>query len=820
MLRTLLCTVAPSLAAADWRTVTFDAPTPEPGFNQAKRPVISGGMPIGNGETVALVFPVSQPFRSAPYFNLSEGVHLWLSMATAMALDQSLMPLGVVSIQTDPPLGQESFSQTLFLENATVQISTAVGSVSAWVDATSNRVVASVRGKDGSRLAVRVSVQSLRPPARFNYSNRCSLPTSAPDEWSRPAGSDSVGLSHRNSDEDIALLGRPGAFNATLAQQGLGSFAERLQSSDRWRHRQFGLVASAEGLWAQPSLPGVLASSEPRGSFDVVVTTLAKQTASSEDWAREAAALHGDRAATATSEARGRHDAFWADFWNQSHIWLTGEGQLADKLQTLTERYAQTRYLQAIQAGTWVPIKFNGMLFTAQLPPEFGSSGQVHYGPNYRDWGAANWWQNTRLAYWNMFASADFDRMRTLFDYYLQMLDFLEVRTKVAFNHTGIYTTETSTLFGAYDPCDYGKDAALRNATDLNFGYEETPWIRFDMGGDAGLPELCVMLLDYYSYTLDDEALRQYLPLLSGTLDFFSKHYGDVTQGGSLRIFPTQALETYWCDKLPPTPDSCPVNDHPTVAALHVLTERALELPVSITSAQQRAQWRALRAALPPVPLVTENGTTVVSPYEQYPAAQKMKNVETPELYSTHPFRYFTLARSRLAGERGRDIAPSVFCLEESRRQTCRNADQNTGWTQGVVNAALLGRAKKAAGMTLERALVKPAIGYRFPGFAGHYQDYEPSEDHYANMNTALQLMLLSPGDDGLESGGALLFPAWPCEWDVDFRLAAPRRTTVSGKLIKGDLTELLVDPPERRAAITVLPCQKQSSTGSTVTFV
>ena len=35
--------------------------------------------------------------------------------------------------------------------------------------------------------------------------------------------------------------------------------------------------------------------------------------------------------------------------------------------------------------------------------------------------------------------------------------------------------------------------------------------------------------------------------------------------------------------------------------------------------------------------------------------------------------------------------------------------------------------------------------------------------------------MLLSPADDGLAAGGALLFPAWPCAWDADFKLRAPR---------------------------------------------
>ena len=34
--------------------------------------------------------------------------------------------------------------------------------------------------------------------------------------------------------------------------------------------------------------------------------------------------------------------------------------------------------------------------------------------------------------------------------------------------------------------------------------------------------------------------------------------------------------------------------------------------------------------------------------------------------------------------------------------------------------------------MTLQRALTPPATGYRFPAFAPHFQDYEPSEVRFA----------------------------------------------------------------------------------------
>ena len=318
------------------------------------------------------------------------------------------------------------------------------------------------------------------------------------------------------------------------------------------------------------------------------------------------------------------------------------------------------------------------------------------------------------------------------------------------------------------------------------------------------------MLLDLYAHTLNDTVLTRFLPLLSETLAFFFHHYGDLSVAHSkLRLFPTQALETFQC-LLPPTEDNCPRDDHPTLAALHVLTERALELPPLLTTAAQRQQWARLRDALPPVPMTTdEEGMPIVSPYAQYPKGANLGNVEAPELYSTHPFRYFTVGTARRkGGARQRVIGPSLRCLENSNRTTCKNARQNGGWQQLPMNAALLGRARLAARAVLERAATSPAVGYRFPGFAPREQDYQPSEDHWANMNAGLQLMLLQPAEDGLDAGGSLLFPAWPCEWDVDFRLAAPRQTVVSGRLEGGKLVALNVEPPQRRASVTVLACQ------------
>jgi len=51
----------------------------------------------------------------------------------------------------------------------------------------------------------------------------------------------------------------------------------------------------------------------------------------------------------------------------------------------------------------------------------------------------------------------------------------------------------------------------------------------------------------------------------------------------------------------------------------------------------------------------------------------------------------------------------------------------------------MLNLTDDAIQQVISRASAGPASGWRFPGFAGHYQDFEPSVDHYSFMRTAMQ---------------------------------------------------------------------------------
>ncbi len=49
-----------------------------------------------------------------------------------------------------------------------------------------------------------------------------------------------------------------------------------------------------------------------------------------------------------------------------------------------------------------------------------------------------------------------------------------------------------------------------------------------------------------------------------------------------------------------------------------------------------------------------------------------------------------------------------------------------------------------------------------------------------------------------------LMFPAWPLNWDVDFKLHAPKQTTIEAVLKNGKLIKLNVSPENRRKDVII----------------
>jgi hypothetical protein len=88
----------------------------------------------------------------------------------------------------------------------------------------------------------------------------------------------------------------------------------------------------------------------------------------------------------------------------------------------------------------------------------------------------------------------------------------------------------------------------------------------------------------------------------------------------------------------------------------------------------------------------------------------------------------------------------------------------------------------------------------RFPTFWGPGHDWVPDHNWGGSGMIGLQEMLMQT--DGTK---IYLFPAWPKEWNVQFKLHAPFNTTVEGVLENGKIKELKVTPEERRKDIQMM---------------
>lgn len=117
-------------------------------------------------------------------------------------------------------------------------------------------------------------------------------------------------------------------------------------------------------------------------------------------------------------------------------------------------------------------------------------------------------------------------------------------------------------------------------------------------------------------------------------------------------------------------------------------------------------------------------------------------------------------------------------------------------WTQGVVHFAHLGMADKSREILLRKLGDGP---YRFPAFWPPAIDHAPDHNWGGMAMIGLQEMLMQTPDQRI-----LLLPAWPDDWDVHFKLHAPKSTVVEAKVKAGKLSELRVNPERRTKDVVV----------------
>ena len=716
----------------------------------------SGQKPIDQ-YNVVWSSPSADPSGSMPLGNGDIGVNAWvepsgdlvfyISKTDSWSETVRLLKIGRVRVKLTPnPLtgGGGSFRQTLKLSTAEMQVTGGkpdnAASFNLWVDANAPVIHVQVDTTQGSDM--QVIYERWRDQQRFLEGDE------AQSAYGLEGGPDQL-VSYGDSlvlDSENRVMwyhrNAKSIFPQNLKQQGLGD----LGFPDPIQDRTFGAGISGEGLTKMNAT--ALRSAQRRTRHTFTINVLTAKADSPDVFVSELNNQITRNNAVSTESSKIAHDRWWDEFWNRSWVRVSG----GNSQTTISQGYALQRFLNACAGRGVYPIKFNGSIFTVDA-----KVGDATFDADYRKWGGAYWFQNTRHIYWPMLASGDTDLMLPFFRMYTDTAMMAGRRTKLYFNHDGIFFPETMYFWGTYTNKDYGWK---RDGKPLS--YVENAYIRYYYSGSL---ELLLMAMDYAYYTGNKDFLRTaVVPLAEGIITFYDRHY-ERQADGKIRFSPAQALET-WQDAVNPMPD---------VAGLKFVLTTMFNQRVPIGKNAQNAARRILQA-LPEVPTKEVNGKVILAAAEK--TFGEPKNTENPELTAVFPFRLFGVMKP--ASE------PALAAFEE------RRIKRTGGWTPDAIQAAYLGLTDTAKDYVSQNFTAKNPDS-RFPAFWGPNFDWTPDQDHGNVASMALQSMLVQ-----CEGSRIILFPAWPKDWDVDFRLKAPQNTTIEGVYKSGKLESLKVTPERR----------------------
>ncbi len=502
----------------------------------------------------------------------------------------------------------------------------------------------------------------------------------------------------------------------------------------------------------------MLHSKEPSSQSQVEIVVLAEKTKTASEWMAHIGKLAAEQSAVDRESARAAHRAWWGDFGDRSWINVTGD----DDARKVTKGYALQRFVTACAGRGAFPVKFNGSIFVMDNPARTqtrdGVGQPAPMSADERLWGGQYWVQNTRAMYWPCLAAGDFDLMRPLFRMYSDIIRENENAVKRFYNHEGSYIAECAPYWGG-----------IPNLTPEMPGTHTIHYF-------SPALELIAMGLDYHAYTQDEAFLREtVLPMANLTLAFYAQHFPRDSEG-RLSIEGANSAEAFW--KV--------TNPLPDIAGLHWVLDRLLALPDHGAGESDRSAWKKLRNELPPIPVGEREGKRSLIAYDAWSPSSEAHTPENPELYAVYPFRHFGVGKPDLP------LALDTFATRRHKGSAC--------WRQDGPQSALLGLAGDARSCVVNNFTAFDS-SIAFPGFWKDGFDYAPDEDNGGNAELALQWMLMQ-----CEGRTIRLLPAWPAGWDADFKLHAPFQTTVAGKVRNGKITDLSINPPDRRADVVIGP--------------
>jgi len=743
-----------------------------------------------------------------------------------------------IKLQPNPLIG--TIRQELVLRDGNVIITGSDGSkVSLWVDVHRPAIHVDISGD--KPMKAEATYESWRTQARLLAGRENNADSYKWAAKHAPGGHvTSTPDKIRFQDRQVWFYHRnpPGntVFDVTVHQQGLDSVKSQL--TDPLKDLTFGGLmegtdmepgGTTTGRYLDTEFEGWrLFSRRPARKRHILLVLATAQTPDIALWEQVLRSTHADVSTHAKSAERATRQ-WWTDFWQRSFVYVEpgavesadqpGAGESVDQpgaVESVDQpgaaragdqqgavesadqpgaaraggqrdaargsvragvspewqagrNYQLFRYMLGCNAYGQYPTKFNGGLFT--YDPSLTDTA-FKYTPDFRNWGGGTMTaQNQRLVYWPMLRSGDFELMRPQFEFYLRSLKTAELRSRVYWGHGGACFTEQLENFGLPNNAEYGWDMPA----DHDKGVEYNAWLEYLW--DTSL-EFCLMMLETERYAGTD--IRADLPFIESCLQFFDEHYRylarlrgrkELDGDGHLILYPGSAAETY----------KMAYNASSTIAGLHTVLTRLLELPSGYLTDSSRTKWTTMLHRLPPLANRTFDGHPTIAPARLW---ARINNQECPQLYPVFPWGIYGIGRP------GLDTAVNTYKYDTDAIRF----RSYLGWKQDNIFAARLGLTEDAASLTIKKLQDGPR---RFPAFWGPGFDWTPDHNWGGSGMIGLQEMLLQT--DGKK---IYLFPSWPKTWDVHFKLYAPYATTIEAELKQGRLISLDVQPAERKADI------------------
>ena len=675
-------------------------------------------------------------------------VLFYLSRSGCFDENNTLLKLGRFRVHLSKPFALSSFRQQLVLKDGYVQVTDGQKWVQIWADV--NKPVVHVEVSIEKELTdVDVTYESWRTHdreithrERFQTSYKFSAPQGLTTKRdSIIAATDGLTFVHQNGEQTI--------FDVTVTQQQMDAVKDRLYNplknlifGGRLHGDQFVLKGTTQGRYASSDYQGWTYSSKRPAQRHAFTIALATKQGSFADWL---SLLRETERQIQTKRDWKQTRDWWHQFWQRSYVEM--------KEGTLARNYTLFRYMLGCNSrGGW-PTKFNGGLFT--FDPEYVEKApEYQLTPDYRNWGGGvHTSQNQRLVYWPMLKNGDFDMLCPQLDFYLRIYPNAEERSRLYWGHEGACITEQVENYGL--PCypEYG----TKRPAGFDPGVERNAWLEYEW--DTCL-EFCMMALEAHRYS--GMNIDRYLPMIRSCLRFFDEHYQYLANmrgakrldgNGKLVLYPGSGGETY----------KMAYNSTSTIAALRTVAEAIGDT--------------ALLGRLPDITI--RDGK--IQPALHY---ERVNNTETMQLYPVFPWRMYGVGRPNL------DIARNTY-LNDSLAIQFRS---HVGWKQDLIWAACLGLTDEA------RRLLELKMGdgpHRFPAFWGPGFDWSPDHNWGGSGMIGMQEMLMQEVDSKI-----YLFPAWPREWDVRFKLHASDNTIVEAELQGGKVVNVKVSPQSRQQDI------------------